>query len=311
MIITVTLNPAVDKTLTAQGLIPGRVNRMKQVSNIAGGKGINVAKILLSYGYDTAVLGLIGGYPGAFIENHMREIKACTAFTKISGETRVSTNIIGDDGFITEILEPGPEISKTETDRFLADYKIWLEESELIVLSGSAPRGVAPDIYARLISIAKKQNKKVILDTSGELLANGVKEKPFMIKPNINELEYLVRHPVKGIEAAAEILRSLVHGGIGHILLSLGRHGLLYAKSGEAKVLYAKPPAIKVKNTIGCGDSVVASFCMSHLKGDDMPETLRLAAAISASSATRPGIADISRDTVKELYHEIKITEVD
>ncbi|MCL2717600.1 MAG: 1-phosphofructokinase [Lachnospiraceae bacterium] len=311
MITTVTLNPAIDKTCTTQSLLLGQVNRMQTIHNHAGGKGINVARILRQYDIGVSTLGFIGGYSGTFIENHLREIKAVTTFTKVNEETRVSTNIVAADGFITEILEPGPEITKMELEHFLADFKLSLKDSDLIVLSGSVPRGIASDIYAKLISIAKKQDRKVILDTSGDLLVEGVREKPYMIKPNLKELEYLVKHPVRGVEAVAETSRGLVQKGITHVLVSLGRKGIVYASSLENKVLYAKAPEIKVKNTIGCGDSVVASFCISQLSGQDMQETLRNAVAISAAAATLPGIAIIPPEKVKELYNEIIITGFD
>jgi len=310
MITTVTLNPAIDKTGTTQNLVLGQINRMQTINNHAGGKGINVARILRQYDMDVATLGFVGGYSGAFIENQLRELKIKTAFTKVSEETRVSTNIVAADGFITEILEPGPEITKTEMERFLADFKLCLEDSDLIVLSGSAPRGIAPDIYAKLISIAKRHDKRVILDTSGELLVEGVREKPYMIKPNQKELEYLVKRPIKGIEVMADVVREIGQNGIPHVMVSLGRKGLIYANALEGKVLYAKAPEVKAVNTIGCGDSVVASFCMSVLRGDDMCETLRHAVVVSAAAATFSGIAVIPMEMAEELYSEVKVLEM-
>jgi tagatose 6-phosphate kinase len=310
MITTVTLNPAIDKTCTTGGLLLGQVNRMQTIKSYAGGKGVNVAKILRQYDYAVAALGFVGGYSGAFIENYLREIKVTTAFTKVKEETRVSTNIIAADGFITEILEPGPEITKQEMERFLADYKLWLEDSDLIVLSGSAPRGAADDIYARLIRLAKKQNKKVVLDTSGGLLTNGVNEKPFMIKPNLLELEYLVGRRLKGLEASARAIRDLADGGINHVMLSLGSQGLLYAEAGDNRIWQAKPPKIRAKNTIGCGDCIVASFCISQINGDDTEKTLRQAVALSAAAATLPGIGEVPMEKAKELYNEIVITDI-
>lgn len=310
MITTVTLNPAIDKTCTTQGLFPGQVNRMQTIHNNAGGKGINVARILRQYDIEVRTLGFIGGYSGAFVENNLREMKALTAFTKVKEETRVSTNIIAEDGFITEILEPGPKITGSEMERFLGDYKFWLEDNDFVVLSGSAPRGVKADVYAKLIQLARKQDKKVILDTSGDFLVEGVREKPYLIKPNLRELEYLVKHSVKGMEAAVDAIKNLIQNGIPHVLLSLGPKGLLYAGAADEQVLYAKAPEIKVKNSIGCGDSVVASFCMSQLRGDDMAETLRWAVAISAAAATLPDIAVIPKEKAEELYEEIQVKEV-
>ncbi|MCL2254602.1 MAG: hexose kinase, partial [Lachnospiraceae bacterium] len=212
MIMTVTLNPAIDKICTVNRLNLGQVNRMCSVKNIGGGKGINVAKILHSYGIPVTTLGFIGGSSGAFIEKSLAQRKIETAFTNINEETRVSTNIIADDGSITEILEPGPLVSLTEKENFLNEYQGHLGKSDFIILSGSAPRGIASNIYTELIGLAKKQNRKVLLDTSGDLLTNAVnatEAKPYMIKPNLIELEHLVKHSLKDIAETAEIIRSL------------------------------------------------------------------------------------------------------
>ncbi len=310
MITTVTLNPAVDKTYTTTGLIMGQVNRMKSVRNIAGGKGINVAKILRQYGHPVTAMGFLGGYTGAFIETYIKEIQAVGAFTTIREETRSSINIVAEDGYVTEILEPGPEISQGELECFLADYRQKIGQSELVILSGSVPKGIPEDIYLTLIQLAKEQGKKVILDTSGTYLAAGIKAQPFMIKPNLKELEYFVGHRISGVDEAALVARKLVEDGIAHVMVSLGKKGLLYTAEGMERVLYTKSPEIKQKNTIGCGDSVVASFCMSYLNEADPEEIIKKAAAISTANATTLDIAVIPMEQAEELYQEIKVSYI-
>jgi tagatose 6-phosphate kinase len=310
MITTVTLNPAIDKVCTTQGLMLGRVNRMESVTNIAGGKGVNVAKILRQYGHEAAALGFVGGHAGAFVADYLRSIGVTTAFTEVKGETRVSTNIIGADGYTTEILEPGPEVTEAEIAAFMAAFKEWLPKSALIVLSGSVPGGVEAGIYAELTRMVKENGKKAIVDTSDELLTLAVNEKPYMIKPNLTELEYLLGRRLKGLDAATAAIRGLVEGGIGHVLLSLGDKGVLYAREGTEVVLYAKPPRLKAQNTIGCGDSVVASFCISQMEGHDMEETLRRAVAISATAASLPGIAESDREKAEEFYKDIEVKAI-
>ena len=191
MITTVTLNPAIDKTITTSRLLPGQVNRGDSVKNIAGGKGINVTKVLRQYGSSVCALGFLGGYTGRFIEEYVEGLGAESAFTQIAGETRTSTNVLSMDGYVTEILEPGPVICEEEKERFLQTYTEKLAGSRFVVLSGSAPKGLPTDIYAQLIELAERQKLRTVLDTSGELLVQGVKAKPFLIKPNTRELEYL------------------------------------------------------------------------------------------------------------------------
>ncbi len=307
MITTVTLNPAVDKTYTATGLILGQVNRMQSVQNIAGGKGINVAKILRQYGHPVTAMGFLGGYTGSFIETYMKEIQAASAFTKIREETRSSINIVAEDGYVTEILEPGPEISAAELECFMTDYRQALGDSELVTLSGSVPRGVPENIYQILIQSAREQGKRVILDTSGAYLAAGIKGQPFMIKPNLKELEFLAGHRINGVDEAALVAQRLIRGGITHVMVSLGKKGLIYAAEGMERVLYAKSPEIKPKNTIGCGDSVVASFVMSLMEHEDADQILKKAVAISAANATTLEIGMIPIEEAEQLYGRIEI----
>ena len=154
MILTVTLNPAVDKTYRTGELFPGRVNRMRSVDNIPGGKGINVSKILRQYDYEVTATGFLGGYQGKWMEAQLDRLKIRCAFVHVEEETRSSMNIVADNGYVTEILEPGPHISEAHLKEFGASFIRLAEESSLIILSGSAAPGISADIYARLIRSA-------------------------------------------------------------------------------------------------------------------------------------------------------------
>ena len=305
MILTVTLNPAVDKTYTTGSLMLGQVNRMRTVNNIAGGKGINVAKILRQYGYEVMTAGFLGGYTGRFIENCMEEIHAKCCFTKVAGETRSSINIIAEDGYVTEVLEPGPAVSAQELEQFMKDYKEALGECELVIMSGSVAKGIPADVYGKLVEKGKEAGLRCILDTSGEALLHGIKAKPFMIKPNQKELEYLVGHRLKDIGELGEAAKKLCRTGIEHVLVSLGKKGLLSVSGKE--VFWAKAPSVKAVNTVGCGDSVVASYAMSLLKGEDEYTALKRAAAISAAHTATLESGDISLELAEELLEKVQI----
>lgn len=302
---TVTLNPAVDKTYTAARLIPGQVNRMDSVKNLAGGKGINVAKVLRQYGFEVKAMGFIGGYTGSFIEDYVRDIGAECCFTHVAGETRCSINILAQDGYVTEVLEPGPGISERELAQFYNDYEREIKDSELVILSGSAPTDVPVSVYADMIIKAKEQGKKVLLDSSGEYLKRGVIEVPFMIKPNGKELEVLAGRKIKGLEDTIGAAIGLNQRGISHVLVSMGAKGLLYV-SGE-QILYAKAPRVKAVNTVGCGDSVVAAFAMAYAKELSGEELLRYCIALSAANATTLESAVIPMEKAQELMEEVQI----
>ena len=151
MILTVTLNPAVDKTYTTGELITGHVNRMRTAMSLAGGKGVNVAKVLRQYEFPVCATGFLGGYAGEFIENDLRSRQAACHFVHVDGETRSNMNILADNGYVTEILEPGPEVKAEQFEQFLQQYDNLLSFCEVVVLSGSVARGLSDDVYALLI----------------------------------------------------------------------------------------------------------------------------------------------------------------
>lgn len=308
MITTVTLNPAIDKTITTSSLLPGQVNRSESVKNIAGGKGINVTKVLRQYGNSVCALGFLGGHTGRFIEEYVEGLGAESSFTRIAGETRTSTNVLSQDGYVTEILEPGPVITKEEKDQFLQTYREKISGSEFVVLSGSAPKGLPTDIYAQLIALADRQRIRTVLDTSGELLVQGVKARPFLIKPNCKELEYLAGRRLRELSEIKEAALQLVSEGIVHVLVSMGEKGMLYA--AKEKCLFAKAPKVKALNTVGSGDSTVAAAVMALQQGASMEDTLKLCVAISAANTTTLENAVIPKEYAAELLTQIQVTEL-
>ncbi len=307
-IVTVTLNPAVDKTYTTQGLIAGHVNRMRTVMKIAGGKGVNVAKILRQYGYEVAATGFLGGYSGRFIEEDLAGRGAECRFVHVEGETRSNMNILADDGYVTEILEPGPVISEREKTEFLGQYDRLLAECGLVILSGSVAQGLDDDIYAVLIKRAAKAGVPVWLDSSGEGLRLGLRAKPGMIKPNWRELEYIVGNRLADIEAVARAAQTILGQGIPEVIVSMGRKGLMCVTADG--VLHADVKGIVPVNTVGCGDSVVASWAMSYVTGEPRKEALKRACAVAAANATTAQSANIPLETARELMNRIAVKRI-
>lgn len=305
MITTVTLNPAVDKTCTAEQLIPGQVNRMESVKNIAGGKGINVTKVLLQFGYQVCAMGFFGGYTGTFIEESIKNLGAECFFTYVAGETRCNTNILSKDGYVTEVLEPGPVISEKELVDFIQEYRAVLKKSDYIVLSGSVPVGVPETIYRDLILMAKEAGKKVLLDSSGVYLKEGISAAPFMVKPNVKELEVLTGRKLRSRDEVIHAALTLAEKGIEHVMVSMGDKGLLYVCGQE--IFFAKAPKVAAVNTVGCGDSTVASFVISMLAGDERAAIVKRAVAISAANATTLESAVIPVEIMEELYQKIEV----
>ena len=308
MILTVTLNPAVDKTYTAGELITGHVNRMRTAMSFAGGKGINVAKVLRQYGQLVCATGFLGGYAGDFIEDTLLDKQVECQFIRVEGETRSNINILADNGY-AEIIEPGPLIGEEALEEFLVLFDELAAQCEIVVLSGSAARGVPEDIYKTLIEKARLKGIKTMLDTSGESLRSGIEAKPYFIKPNQKELEYIVGHKLVNREDVIEAAIEVHKRGIGHVVVSMGKNGLLYVCSGGV-VYYAKPENVQALNTVGCGDCVVASYAMSFLRKDSKEESVRRAAAISAANATTLKCVDVPFGTAEELYESITVEKL-
>lgn len=300
MVLTVTLNPAVDKTYETAELILGQVNRMRSAVSIPGGKGVNVAKVLRQFGYPVAAMGFLGGYSGRMIEEALLRKGVECHFTRIAGDTRTSTNILSDTGFVTEVLEPGPMVTEAEWKIFMQEYAYCLTRYDLIVLSGSVPGGIPVTAYRELIALGKAAGKKVFLDTSGELLKEGVKAAPYLIKPNWKELEFVAGRKLRTRQDLEEEARRLIGQGIEKVVVSLGEEGLLYAD--REQTCFAKAPKVSAVNTVGCGDSVVASLCISETEGENPLQTLHRAVSVAAANAVSRESAEISMNRYEEIF---------
>lgn len=189
MIITVSMNPAIDKTVEIGKLIPGGLNRIQKVEYDAGGKGINVSKTIRELGGESIATGFLGGNAGKTIENVLNEKKIRNDFVWVSGETRTNTKVFEENGEVTELNEPGPVIGEEEMKTLMDKLEEYANEEALFILAGSIPSGVDKHIYAEIIRLVHAKGGKVLLDADGELFRNSLAASPDMIKPNRVELE--------------------------------------------------------------------------------------------------------------------------
>lgn len=302
MILTVNLNPAVDKTCETEKVQPGAINRLKSAVSVAGGKGINVTKILRQFHMPVAAVGFLGGAGGKLIEEAMEELGVECHFTKIKGQTRTNVNLLAEDGSVTELLEPGPVIREKELIEFRKQFSGCLEICEMAVLSGSVPEGVPTDIYRQLIEECHANGVKVILDTSGEALREGIQARPDLLKPNLKELESLAGKKIDTRKLFAKEANRICEQ-VGKLVISLGAEGLFYIdrNRGASQEVYQEARKVKAVNTVGCGDTVVASLCMSELSGDDPETALQKAAALAAANASTMENGQINMKTYLEL----------
>ncbi|MCR5654599.1 MAG: 1-phosphofructokinase [Lachnospiraceae bacterium] len=308
MILTVSLNPAIDRTYHAQTLMMGQVNRLLSRVDIPGGKAINVTKVLKQFGANVRASGFLGGYPGEFIECALDEMGVETDFLHIRNETRVNMNIVGEDGYVTELLEPGPKIAPFERDQFVAGFSGLAKQAEYICMSGSLTEGLPEDYYAQLIEISNKCGSKVFLDTSGEPLKKGIEAKPYLIKPNRRELEYIVGHRLRTESELITASYEFIKQGVERVVVSMGDKGLLQITKN--KVIKAVPPRVQAVNTVGCGDCVVAALVLS-LKQDFADEdAMRFAAGLSAANATTLESGVIPEDKLDEICAKVALVSM-
>lgn len=308
MITVVNLNASVDKRYELDDIEKGKVIRARTVDNTAGGKGIHVANVAAILGEDVLVTGFLGGKTGEFIEEKLNNNRIKNNFVKIENPTRECLAFISDDLVQTEILESGPEVTEEEIDKFLKKYDELLGKSSIIVASGSVPKNVPNDIYAKMIHKASKVGKKFLLDTSGELLIKGIEAKPYFIKPNIDELEMITRNCTLSEKDIVVQIDKLNDMGIQCIIISLGKDGSLVGYNRNKYRIQV--PQIKAVNPVGSGDSLVAGFAVGLERGYSIEDILALAAACGTANALEKETGFVKKEMVEKIMEEVKIYKI-
>lgn len=283
MILTITANPAIDARYFLERLEVGSVVRCNKTNKTAGGKGLNVARVVDLLDQPVAVTGFLGGRNGEFIREEIQKAGYRDCFVSIAGETRTCLGILGADGTQTEILEKGPEVEKTELEAFLDALPAILAESQVVCISGSLPAGVEPDFYRQIIEMAKASGVKVILDTSGEAFRAGLQAGPDFIKPNREELSAYFGRVIASKDQAVEAARELLGLGVGAAAVSLGAEGAVLVL--KDRVIAVDIPKVQVVNPVGSGDSFVAGLATAMAKGESLTAAMRLACACGTANA--------------------------
>lgn len=278
MILTVTPNTALDVTYTVDGLRPDGVHRVREVRSRAGGKGINVARVLHALGVDVRAVATAGGATGSAVAADLGAAGLSAELVPIAGETRRTTTVLGDDGSVTLLNEPGPALSHAEWGR-LADA-VRRHAPEVLVCSGSLPPGAPSDAYASLLTGTS------VLDTSGAALLAGLAAHPAVVKPNAEELRE-VTGLADPVAAAGELRRA----GAGAVVVSLGADGLL-AVTGSG-TWHATPSTALHGNSTGAGDAVVAALALGLSRREPWPDILRRAVALSGAAVLGPLAGDV------------------
>ena len=306
MITTICLNPALDRTVTVDSLVPGHVNRIRTARTDVGGKGVNVAVVCRRLGLDAQVIGCAGvdGYSKLRAKAKAEDI-SCD-FHTVEGAIRINTKVVPLDGSgVTELNEPGPTLTAEDMDVFFDMAAEAAAGSEYVVITGSLPPGCPVHTYRNLIEML---HVPCILDVGGAALAEGVKAKPFLIKPNHHELAATVGrelHTLGDIRAAAQ---TFVDGGVRHVVVSLGKDGALYV--GEEGWFYAPEIPVEVRSTVGAGDALVGGLLYGLVKHGTMREGFRAGAAAGTASVMTEGTQLINLDDFERLLTQVQIQDL-
>ncbi len=305
MITTITFNPAIDKTMIIDNLRIGRVNRESGLRIDAAGKGINVSKVIKKLGGKSTAMGLLAGSPGKFIKDDLDRIGIENDFLIIEGQTRTNVKVVdGVNNLVTDINENGPFVSKDDLKAFEGKVIENLSQDSIAIFSGSVPRNVDKEVYKRLIRKAKAKGAKAILDADEELLIEGLKSGPHLVKPNIHELEKIFSKSIESIEDIVKYGEKLLEYGVEHVIVSCGGDGAVFIN--KDKIAIVEGLKVEVKSTVGAGDSMVAATALAIDEGYSFKDTIKLAVAASAASVMKEGTQSGSIDDIKKLIDKVE-----
>lgn len=306
MIITVTMNPAIDKTVDLDQMVHGGLNRLKNVIMDAGGKGINVSKTIKELGGETIAAGFIGGSGGVLIRKVLQEQGIKSDFVEIKNEVRTNLKVVETDGNVTEFNEPGPVVSEEELELLTQKLLGYADENALFVLAGSIPNGVDKTVYMTLTKKLREKGAKVFVDADGELFINSLEAAPDIIKPNRHELEEFFHKDYRVDETELIAMgQKLMEKGIGMIAISLGQMGALFLT--KDRVLRCPGLKVEAHSTVGAGDAMVAALSYSLNQGLPIEECVKLGIATSAGAVTTKGTKPPTRELVDELLKKVEV----
>ncbi|NMB00623.1 MAG: 1-phosphofructokinase family hexose kinase [Firmicutes bacterium] len=311
MIVTLTMNPAVDKTVAVDVLGLGETNRVSEVITDASGKGINVSRALVKLGFSSTTAGFLAGQDGRWIEEELLKQGITPKFTWLAqGRTRVNTKIYEKlTGRTTEVNEPGPIVQKIDEEALWEDLDALIPVTQYLICSGSLPHGLATDFYARLIKRYGNFDVRICLDTSGSALASGVQARPYLIKPNLDEAEHLLGYVIDDLDSVQSAMKSFIQLGIPLVILSLGEKGAIFYREG-AEPLWARAEAELIGSTSGCGDALLAGVVSGLLAQRPWDETVRWSIAVATATAEIFGTKFPNLEHIERVLPRVQVEKL-
>ena len=306
MIVTVTLTPALDKTAIIPGFQIDKVNRIQSFRVDAGGKGINVSKVIAALGGESVATGILGGATGRAIESSLKEQGLATAFIFVPQETRTNLKILDPEkGTFTDINEPGSPIAPDVPERVFDMVKHHVGRGDVVVLAGKTPPGVSPELFAEWTSALRRKGVRVCLDADRQVLRAGVAAGPDIIKPNREELSSAVDHELATLDDVVEAAKRLSKNDIGLVAVSLGADGAVFVHGDE--VIRAEGLKVPVRSTVGAGDAMMGALALGIATDTPLEEACRTAMAVSAASVMLDGTQAPTLEQVEQLKPLVRL----
>jgi 1-phosphofructokinase len=306
MIITVTLNPTLDKTLSVPELQPGTVHRAQILREDLGGKGINVSRALRALGIPSSMTGFMGGATGQIMTSGLQAAGFDVYFVEVEGETRRNITLLDEaNGLYTKINEPGPRVATRHLAALQSQIDQLARPGDLWAFCGSLPPGAPFDLYSRLILQVHERGGRALLDSSGLAFREGVAAHPFAIKPNSEEASELLESPLRSDEEHCTAARRLQADGVPVVAVTRGAQGLVLAMEGQ--ILQTTPPSIPARSPVGAGDAALAGLLWAVSDECGPVETARRVVACGTATAMQEGTGVGDRTLVKQLLDRVQI----
>lgn len=303
-ILTVTLNPVLDYSVKVPGFSLGRDFYAPEFNVSAGGKGINVSRALKNLGIENLATGILGGPSGNLMKELLDRERIRHDFVKIAGPTRKSLTVIDPPG-LTRVIEQGPRVNVIQQKIFLQKFKALLKDCQGVVIAGRPPEGV-PDYFCRdLIRTAQLRGIGGVLDTAGKSLQIGLKASPFLVKPNREETEAILKFKINNFARLKKAVCHFQEFGVKIVLISLGPQGAVAASGSDC--WFAAAPQVKIQNTVGCGDAMLAGFLYQYSYDQDVGRCLQTAVAAGSANCLNAQPGDIRRGQILSLRRKIKL----
>ncbi|HEY8638930.1 MAG TPA: 1-phosphofructokinase family hexose kinase [Solirubrobacterales bacterium] len=313
MIITVTLNAAIDRTMAVPNFRQGNRHRSVESRNVAGGKGINVARALTRLGRPVIATGLAGGPTGQRLIEALAEESILNDFTPIAEESRINLAVIDPtSGEQTEINERGPEVTAQEIDTFLDRLDYLARGASMCVLAGSLPPGVEPDLYARIVRELGQRGVTVVLDSEGEPMQAGVRAGPSVITPNVLEAEELVGHEFEGPGDLASGLAQLLELGASEVIVTRSEGCVAAVGPPSERTFYeVRTEPLEPVAAVGSGDAFLAGYVAARYDGAPANECLAFGVACGAESTQQFGAGTVDPEQVERILADVQVRELE